>query len=96
MLVRVIVALVLWAGLAACGVSSTITVWRMVDQVNAQLPHDKRFGHIGWWPGKAFTFYEEYDRHFPDSPRRRQLRLLSIAGFILAGGLFVDLYPILR
>ena len=96
MVVRVIVAVVLWAGIAACGLSGTLTMWRMVDQVNAQLPQDKRFSHIGWWLGKALSFYEEYDRHFPNSPRRRQLRLLRIAMVMLIAGLFADVYPILR
>lgn len=96
MVLRVIVALVLWAGIAACGLSGTLTLWRMVDQVNAQLPQDKRFNHVGWWPGKWFSFYEEYDRHFHNSPRRRQLRLLRVAMLILSAGLFADLYPILR
>ena len=96
MVVRVIVALVLWAGIAACGVSATTITWRMVDQVNTQLPQDKRFSHIGWWLGKTLSLYEEYDRRFPNSPCRRQLRLLAIAGAVLAAGLFADLYPILR
>ena len=96
MVVRVIVGLMLWVGAAACGLSWTLTVWRMIDQVNARLPPGKRFRHIAWWWfGKTLSLFEEYERHFPNSPHRRRLRLLNIAGAIIVAGLLADLYPII-
>ena len=68
----------------------------MVDEVNAQLPEDKRFAHVGWWLGKRRSFLEEYDRRFPSSPRRKRVRLLTVVGVALVTGLAAVLYSLPR
>ncbi len=68
----------------------------MIDQLNAELPKGHHFSHLGWWPGKAMSFFGEYDRRFPHSPLRRRLFLLKVAGAISVLALFAVLYPVLR
>jgi hypothetical protein len=48
MALRIVAALVLWMGAAACGLTATLIIMRRVDQVNKRLPEGQRFAAIGW------------------------------------------------
>jgi len=78
MALRLITALVLWIGAAACGLTAALIIMRRVDQVNKRLPEGQRFGVIGWYPGKYGRFRAEYDRLFPGTFPRRQLFYLQL------------------
>jgi hypothetical protein len=86
MALRIVAALVLGMGAAACGLTATLIVMRRVDQVNKRLPEAQRFAAIGWYPGKYGRFRAEYDRLFPGAFPRRQLLYLQLGGaaFVIA------------
>ncbi len=64
--------------------------WRLVDDVNATLPADRRFSHVGWHIVKHWDFRDAYERLGRGRyPPRRLLRLrvgmaLCFAGMVLA------------
>jgi hypothetical protein len=66
MILRMIIGIAAIAGVSAFGLLSTITSYKMMDQVNARLPKDRRFARFGWWAGKTLSLHSEYRRLFPD------------------------------
>lgn len=44
---RVIIGVSAMAGVPILGILSTLTSFKMVDQVNAMLPKEQRFSHFG-------------------------------------------------
>jgi len=92
MTLRIVAALVLWIGAAACGLTASLIIMRRVDQVNKRLPEGERFAAIGWYLAKYGRFRAEYDRLFPGTFPRRQLLYLYIAG----GAFVIALFLVLR
>ena len=95
MVLRLIVGVILWIGISACGLTSTVVMSRMVDEVNQRLPKEERFAVLGWYPFKASRLFAEYDRLYPGSNRRRQLRYLFILGIALLAGAVFLLKPLM-
>jgi len=83
MTLRLLAIALLVSGVMVCGIRSSLLHWRMVDEVNRHLPKERRFSPVGWWLGKALDLYSEYERLYPGSSRRKQLRLLTLAMFVL-------------
>ena len=86
MVLGIVIAALMWMGLIACGLASTIELWRVVDEVNATRPADRRFNHIGWHFVKHWDFREAYERLGRGRyPPRRLLRLWVGMGLFFAG-----------
>jgi hypothetical protein len=70
-----VMALLGWAAVAGvCGMSSTVILWKMVDEVNVQLPEAERFSPLGWHPFKFARLIEQYRYLCPSGKRITQLR----------------------
>jgi len=66
MSLRIIIGILAIAGVSTLGLLSTVTSYKMVDQVNALLPRERRFSDFGWWAGKRLRLHTEYRQLFPD------------------------------
>jgi hypothetical protein len=66
MTLRMIIGIAAIAGVSALGLLSSLTSYKMMDEVNARLPKERRFGPFGWWAGKTLHLHGEYRRLFPD------------------------------
>ena len=96
MTIQIVAAMILWAGAAGFGLASTIELWRMVDEVNEQLPKEQQFAAIGWYPGKVQRLYQEYARLYPRGTRRKQSFRLQVAGSMFVLGLALVLASLLK
>ena|SRR5271156_1860617 len=85
MSVRLIIGLVAIALVAACGMSSSLVLFKIVDQVNALLPKDAQFGQLVWYLGKYRRLQREYRRLYPDGGLFR--RFWSLVVLMFAFGL---------
>jgi hypothetical protein len=63
----------------ACGVWSTVILWKMVDEVNVHLPESQRFTLLGWHPLKYRRLLREYRRLCPAGKGVARLRYLWLA-----------------
>jgi hypothetical protein len=82
MTLRMITGIAAIAGVSAFGLLSTMISYKMMDQVNARLPKDRRFATFGWWAGKALRLHSEYRRLFPDG--KLLARLWTITALMFA------------
>ncbi len=48
MVLRIIIAALMWMGLVACGIAYTTEAGRLLDNVNAMLPPDRRLRRQGF------------------------------------------------
>src|SRR5580765_4911923 len=73
----------------ACGMViamiASLTVFKMVDQVNEKLPGEQKFSHLWWYWSKQKRLFGEYRRHYPDGRLIRRYRILVA----LLGGCFL-------
>jgi len=95
MVLRIVIAALMWMGLVACGIAQTTEAWRLLDKVNAMLPRDRRFNPIGWHFVKYWDFREEYERLGFGRYPPRHLRRIQIAFFLFAAGMVIALAPYL-
>jgi len=51
----------------------------MVDAVNAKLPEDERFQHLGWYLTKTLRLHREYRRLYPIGTLLRRQGVLAMA-----------------
>jgi hypothetical protein len=83
-----ILVLVAWVVTAAvCGVSSTLIVWRMVDEVNVHLPDSEKFLLYDWSPRKSARLFQQYRSLYPSGRCIAQLRalwLLMVLSMVVA------------
>jgi hypothetical protein len=93
MVLRIIVAALMWMGLVACGIASATEAGRLLDEVNGMLPPDRRFNPIGWHFVKYWDFREEYERLGLGRYPPRRLRRLWIGMALFLAGMFVALAP---
>jgi hypothetical protein len=61
-----IIGIVALAGVSTLGLLSSVTSYKMVDEVNSRLPKDRQFSSFGWWAGKTLRMHSEYRRLFPE------------------------------
>jgi hypothetical protein len=64
------------AGVAACGLISTLVHAKMLNQVNGALPKNLQFSSLGWYSSKTQSLHREYRRLFPAGPLLWQSRIL--------------------
>jgi hypothetical protein len=59
------------------------------------LPKEQRFSAIGWWLGKGLRLYGQHELLYSESSRRKQLRLLILAMFVLwaCAGILLFTWP---
>ncbi|HXL33471.1 MAG TPA: hypothetical protein VN953_00990 [Gemmatimonadales bacterium] len=95
MVLRIVIAALMWMGLVACGIAQTTEAWRLLDKVNAMLPRDRRFNPIGWHFAKQWDFREEYERLGFGRYPPRHLRRIQIAFFLFGAGMVIALAPYL-
>ena len=69
--------------MSVCGVASTLTHWRMIDEVNKRLPPQDRIVAIGGPLMKRRNPIPEYRRFVPQGPLLRTQRRL-MATFIVS------------
>jgi hypothetical protein len=60
--IKIVVALVAFWLVGACGVANAMISERMLTEVNAQLAETERFSRTWWDPMKNWRFYREYWR----------------------------------
>jgi hypothetical protein len=65
-----------------CGISSSLVVWRMVEDVNPHLAEGERFSPYGWTPLKTMRLLREYRRLCPSGKSIGQLRALVALMFL--------------
>ena len=73
---RVGVVVVVVVTFQVCGVWSMIVLQKMVSEVNAHLPVNRKFNPFGWWAGKYQRLFDEYRRLYPGGLLIRQFRRL--------------------
>jgi hypothetical protein len=79
---------------AAIGITSTIVITSMVDEVNRKLPPEERLSPYGWYPGKLRRVAALYRRTYPDGRRHAQLLVLAlVAGAAFVLGAACILFP---
>ena len=75
-------------------VRAIVAGWKLIDEVNAAVPWQERYRHLGWDPVRA---WEKHEMLFPDrlEVRRRVRRLyfLAIGSFAAAFCLAVWVLP---
>jgi hypothetical protein len=79
---------------AVVGLTSTVIVTSMVDEVNRALPREEQVDPYGWYPGKVLRVVEAYRRTHPAGGRLAQLGALVLvegAAFVL--GAVCILFP---
>ena len=59
MFLRMIGMLLAFFGIMASGIASVLMGSRELDEVNRLLPPERRFGWLGWNPGKSLDFQRE-------------------------------------
>ena len=72
---------------AVVGITSTVVVQSMVEEVNRALPPADRVSPVGWYPGKLPHVVALYRRTHPTGRRHIQLLMLlgvGAVGVILA------------
>jgi MFS-type transporter involved in bile tolerance (Atg22 family) len=72
---------------AVVGITSTIVVGAMVDEVNRNRPPADHISALGWYPGKMGTVVALYRQAYPNGRRHIQLAILvgvGVLGFVLA------------
>ena len=84
-----VVGLLAYAIVAAVvGISSTIVVGSMVDEVNHNRRPADHVSALGWYPGKLEKVVALYRQAYPNGRRHIQLAALMAVGalgFVLAG-----------
>jgi len=82
------VGLLLYGVIAAVvGLTSTIVVQSMVDEVNHKRPPEDRISPFGWYPGKLVRVVDLYRQTYPSGRRHIQLAFLlgiGVLGFAFA------------
>jgi hypothetical protein len=86
MLPRVLALASCWAIGAVCGVWSAVLLGRMVDELNTELPEGRKISPYWWHWWKYRHALREYRRLRPAGRLDRQLRNLSYALALCAGG----------
>jgi len=62
---RAIVAIVAVAGVALCGLVTSVINQQIVTKVNERLPKESQFSAVGWYYTKSRRLHREYRRLFP-------------------------------
>ena len=65
---------------AVVGLSSTIVLMSMVDDVNRQRAREEWISPFGWYPGKLQRVVEAYRDAYPNGRRHARLFLLMLVG----------------
>ncbi len=83
-----VVGLISYAVIAGVvGITSTVVILSMVDEVNRKLPVEDRISPLGWYPGKLARVVSLYRRAYPSGRRHIQLTILfaiGALGFLIA------------
>ena len=72
---------------AIVGVTSTMVLSTMVDEVNRHRSAEERISTFGWDPGKLVRVVNLYRDAYPNGRRHIQLAILlgtGVAGFLIA------------
>jgi hypothetical protein len=70
------------------GIAANANTRAMVEEINASPAKRNTFTIFGWWAGKYLSVWDEHERLFPDSPRRRRAvicHVILFASFLIAG-----------
>jgi hypothetical protein len=67
---------------SVCAMTSSFTVFHMVDKVNERLPEERQFAHLGWYWSKYERLFAEYKRLYPDGSLLRRFRVLAVLVFV--------------
>lgn len=62
---RLVAVPVLLSAVGACGIASASMSWRMIEEVNSNLPESQRFDLLGWTVPKYRRLSREYKRLYP-------------------------------
>ena len=57
---------------------------KMIDDVNAQLPAEKRFDLFWWHSSKYYRLYSEYHRPFPEGPHLKSFMAYTRSSWVAA------------
>ena len=71
---------ILVAGFVFCGFLANVAAWKLVAEVNARLPEDKKFSWWWWTIGKHVRLWKEHKRLCPQS----HWRLYSVLSYLMA------------
>jgi len=63
-------------------ITSSLTVFQMVDEVNDKLPEERKFSHLWWYWSKYERLFAEYRRLYPDVGLLRRFRVLTALLFV--------------
>jgi fatty acid desaturase len=76
---------------SVCGMRSTLLLWKLVDAVNRRVPDSERISPYWWYGLKYRRAIVAYRREFPEGRLDRQLRTLSYAMGLCAGGMALSI-----
>lgn len=62
------------------GIVATISIWKMVSDVNDNAGNSEKFSYVGWYPGKLGRVWEAHRKLVP----RSVLRVSVVMSFLLA------------
>jgi len=65
---------------AVVGLSSTVVLMSMVDDVNRNRPREEWISTYGWYPGKLQRVVEAYREAYPGGRRHAWLFFLALVG----------------
>ena len=82
MTTRAVIGAVALAGVATCGVITTLLNQQLVQMVNEKLPGGERFSPIGWYLLKTRRLHREYRIHFPNGNLILQERIFGVLMFV--------------
>lgn len=67
---------------AVVGLTSTVILQGMVEEVNLRRSREDRISPFGWYPGKMDSVVESYRQMYPSGRRHIQLRALFVMGAV--------------
>jgi hypothetical protein len=93
MFLKIMLGLVAFWVVGGCGVASTMISERMLTDLNARLPEDRRFTRNWWYFPKTWDFYSTYWRSgLPRRPLVWQFGL-GVTGLVTMIAVWVFLLP---
>lgn len=87
---RIAIAFALLLCVGGFGLAAAINNFAIVDAVNAKLPSDAQFDHLGWHFTKSQRLHSEYRRLYPEGHLLRREGLLG--GLMFLFGLVATLF----
>ena len=79
---RLVILSVSAIAVAICGISSSVTMIAMIEEINREKPADNQISMLGSYLQKNLMVYREYRRLYPDGHLHIRLIFLAVSGLI--------------